>query len=712
LTRYYREVRRLAALVAVMLGTIASCGSPSRDLLSRPYDAGADGPDAEPPGPEDAGPDADPTLGGPCVDDTQCDDEIACTFDRCDPSLKRCRNTPDDSLCQDDSYCNGRERCKLGLGCVPGPVVTCQDGNACTIDRCVETTKSCEHAQRDSDGDGDPDDHCVAKADCNDQDPLVSSKVSEVCGNGKDDNCDGRIDEQPCVAPQHDTCASPLAITAPGTYRLSTAGAKRDYSPTCTQFVATRDVVAAVTVPPGANKDLDVWATIGGQGVGVAIQGTCGQNASEIACGGPDKTPVARARARNVAPGTYYVVVSTLGEVNVDLQVDFLTPSPRASNETCANATTLTPDVPVTAELIDAAADLASACGVPIGELTYQFSLAQARDVKLFASKLRGLGDPIVGLRAPACAAANDELRCRVGTALPVFARSLAPGTYFVTVSASSPMDVSLLLETYPPTATPNDQSCATAPAAVVNGDESIDLRDHEDAIKDGCSSGMVNAARALTLTQISDVMVIGRFSLNVLGAVSLDGPGCTMGSMITCGNGPTPQRISRRAMAPGDYRIVMADPIGQVDKLTTLVRPTTPPTNVSGADTCASAVTIPQTGGYFVGDTSGMTGDFSNQCDAPFTAPGGAPDQVLRLDLPAPKRVVFNMDGSTYSTILDVRAGPTCPGQPVQDACYVGFSGPRSFLDLQLAAGTYWIIVDGYNNERGTWALDVRVLP
>ena len=37
---------------------------------------------------------------------------------------------PDDSLCADPLYCNGRERCVLRLGCAAGAVVTCQDDNA------------------------------------------------------------------------------------------------------------------------------------------------------------------------------------------------------------------------------------------------------------------------------------------------------------------------------------------------------------------------------------------------------------------------------------------------------------------------------------------------------------------------------------------------------------------------------------------------------
>jgi hypothetical protein len=75
-------------------------------------------------------------------------------------------------------------------------------------------------------------------------------------------------------------------------------------------------------------------------------------------------------------------------------------------------------------------------------------------------------------------------------------------------------------------------------------------------------------------------------------------------------------------------------------------------------------------------------------------------------------QRVVLNMDGSVFATILDVRQGATCPGQELPGDCYVGFSGPRSFLDLALAAGIHRIVVDDYNGAKGAWNLDVRVLP
>jgi hypothetical protein len=67
-------------------------------------------------------------------------------------------------------------------------------------------------------------------------------------------------------------------------------------------------------------------------------------------------------------------------------------------------------------------------------------------------------------------------------------------------------------------------------------------------------------------------------------------------------------------------------------------------------------------------------------------------------------------MSGSGYSTLLDVRMGPTCPGQEVLYGCAIGY-GSTSFLDLTLDPGTYFVQVDVYYGDRGPWFLDVRVV-
>ena len=137
------------------------------------FDAGTDALDVMTPvTDEDAG---DPDLGGPCVDDGQCNDMIACTYDKCDMTVNRCRNTPDDSQCDNMIYCDGHERCIRKVGCGAGPVISCDDNTACTIDRCDEQSRTCSSVLRDADKDGDPDDLCTGGKDCDDLDPTVSS---------------------------------------------------------------------------------------------------------------------------------------------------------------------------------------------------------------------------------------------------------------------------------------------------------------------------------------------------------------------------------------------------------------------------------------------------------------------------------------------------------------------------------------------------------
>ena len=693
----------------------AACGEAERELFVRPFDAGAD---AEDEAGRDAPVEVDPTLGGPCTEDAQCDDGVACTFDRCDLDLLRCRNTPDDAQCADDSYCNGKERCVLRQGCAPGPVVTCGDNNVCTIDRCVEETKSCARGPRDVDGDGDPDDHCVASRDCDDTDPTVSSTKAEICGNFKDDNCNGVVDEQPCSVAQSDVCATALAVTAPGTYLLSTVAAKKDYATSCTVKTpaAASDVVLAVTVPgaPGdPAKDVLVRATaqVSTNEVAVAIQGACGQAGTEIDCGHVENVHEARAIARAVAPGsTVYAVVTTQAESAVDVKVDMPPASAAPGNESCAAPQAVAVDTPLTVSLVDANKDLPTGCDkARTGELTYAFTLAEPRDVRIFASTLAGVGQPVVSLRDGAC---TGELRCRAGTTPPLFARSLPAGPHVFAVAGTSQIDASVLVKTYPPTTPPPNQSCATAPPAPVDTSFAVDLSAQEDAIQNGCLPGGPAAAYALDLAVPSDVLVIGRFPQNELGAVSINAPGCTTSDVLACSKGSTPVRASRRNLPAGSYRIVIADELGQNAQLTVLVRPTVAPVTVTASDGCVSPVVVPAAGGFFTGDTTTKSADFDAICDAPGQPIGGARDQLLRFDLAQKRRVVLDMIGSFYTTILDVRQGATCPGVELPGACHVGFGPNKSFLDLELDPGTYWLQVDGYAQDRGSWNLDVRVLP
>ncbi|MDP9036740.1 MAG: putative metal-binding motif-containing protein [Myxococcota bacterium] len=710
-------MRWVAPCLAAALLLVA-CGSHPRDVLFASHtDSGAGdaGYDAES-GADSHGIDGGGALGGPCVDDAQCDDHIACTYESCDLTANRCHYVPDDAQCDNGVYCDGRERCVVGHGCEPGPVVTCDDGDPCTTDRCVESTRSCSHAARDLDQDGDADGHCPGGHDCDDLDPTVSSLHSEVCANHKDDNCNGLVDEQPCVSPSGATCATAVSVGGSGTFALSTVGHDKTFATSCTVSMpqAGRDVVAAVTVPPGPNVDLEVWATSANGEVSVAIQRACGAPTSELACGSGASATSVRARARSVAPGTYYVIATTQTEANLELAVDFLPASATPYNTACASALPIQANTATSVSLIDAPSALASACTAGTGALTYQLTLAQAQDVRVDASTVRGSGFPVIGLRAPHCVDATDELRCSQAGSASLYARNLPAGAYVITVAGTAPIDASILARVSAPTVAPPDQTCATAPAIAPNGRVAFDLSNHEYAIADGCFLGAADAAYALTLTVPSDVLLLGRFAQSETGALSFDTPSCDTRTTLGCDSGGTPRRLAKRNVAPGSYRVVVGDQLGLQGTVDALVRSTVSPTVIppGGADTCAHAVDV-SNGGYFIGDTSAATAHYDNPCDAPTSPPKGAPDQVLSLNLTSARRVVLDMEGSAYATLLDVRQGPACPGTPVTGACYVGLlPTERSFLDLQLAAGQYWVLVDGYTQAKGAWAMDVRVLP
>lgn len=87
------------------------------------------------------------TLQG-CVNphtDAICDDGLPCTTDVCDAAEDVCKNDPCDGLCDDQSFCNGVERCDSVLGCVAGPP-TCDLDLACSFDSCAEASRTCSHA--------------------------------------------------------------------------------------------------------------------------------------------------------------------------------------------------------------------------------------------------------------------------------------------------------------------------------------------------------------------------------------------------------------------------------------------------------------------------------------------------------------------------------------------------------------------------------------
>ncbi len=85
----------------------------------------------------------DTCVGGKCVGTKQsCDDGNVCTKDSCD-SAAGCKHAPATGPCPDADPCTSGAACKAGK-CAAGSSKSCDDGQACTADKCDPKT-GCVH---------------------------------------------------------------------------------------------------------------------------------------------------------------------------------------------------------------------------------------------------------------------------------------------------------------------------------------------------------------------------------------------------------------------------------------------------------------------------------------------------------------------------------------------------------------------------------------
>jgi hypothetical protein len=679
-------------------------------------------------GSDDGG--APPLAGGePCVDDAGCIDTIECTADSCDLEAGRCRHEPDDALCDDGVHCNGREVCSAMLGCQRGPAVTCSDDYTCTIDTCIEATQGCRHELRDADGDGDPPKSCTG-GDCDDFDPLVSSQASERCGNDDDDDCDGEVDEDDCVMPLYDRCGDALEIEAPGSYALSTAAAAQDYAITCAEAAedrAFRELVVGVTVPGDSPVDLDLTAILPRDSprllpgaLVLAATDQCGKAAGETACVPAIVTTggdaIARLVLRGAEPGPHAFYVAADREAELELHVDFREPLPAPENETCGTSATLIPGMPVTELLAGITQDLDSACPEKVGELVYHFDLSEPSDVRLQSLALDDYGEPVVSLRNASCNSDESEITCRAASPTELYARALDAGRYTVALSGTGPAEVELVLSISPATEPPPTEGCSEPPPIEPGVTAQVALSDATDAVQIGCLVGAPDATFALELEERSDVMLLQSGSDGDRGGVLIatdpcDGPDHRV---ICQGSEQWPVRAVAHGLEPGSIRAVVETARGNPTTLTALTRPAQSSVFVQFADECEDAFELPATGGRFEGNTGNQYADYDASCDYGGAPPGGAPEQMLKLTLDEPRRVVLDSSFSNYVTMLAVRKADACPGEQIAGGCVItynvsGADEPSyAFIDTVLEAGSYFIQIDGYNGDKGRWVLEV----
>jgi hypothetical protein len=126
------------------------------------------------------------------------------------------------------------------------------------------------------------------------------------------------------------------------------------------------------------------------------------------------------------------------------------------------------------------------------------------------------------------------------------------------------------------------------------------------------------------------------------------------------------------------------------------------------GNDACGSATPIALPGGTFSGTTCGAASDAdpSGTCGT-----AGGPDVFYRIDLLQRSRVTASTAGSSFDTVLYLRAG-SCGGSAVACDNDSG-GGGASRIDGTFNAGTYYLVVDGNGpTAAGAFSLSVQVAP
>ncbi len=167
----------------------------------------------------DAGRDAASDAAFVCAADRECDDGVFCDGPErcvdarcvegsppCDAALETCDAVAETCSPIDCSVPDRDGDGHRSIACGGGD---CDDDDAarnpgvmevCDVADVDEDCDPSTYGVRDADMDDEPDARCcngeVCGTDCDDMRAGVSPRVPEVCGNGLDDDCDGRMDEE------------------------------------------------------------------------------------------------------------------------------------------------------------------------------------------------------------------------------------------------------------------------------------------------------------------------------------------------------------------------------------------------------------------------------------------------------------------------------------------------------------------------------------
>ena len=235
-------------------------------------------------------------------------------------------------------------------------------------------------------------------------------------------------DPLPTIA--NDTCASPIDVSAGGTFRGSFVEVEDDVRTSCGAFGAP-DLFYTFTTTEARDVQISAVADTG-DAMSWALSSACGA-APDLRC---TRLTPASGTIHELPAGTYFLTVEgpTTRAVDFDLDVVFSAPTPPLAGDTCADPIPLTLGTPYTGTLANREDDIAFSCGVPYREAVHRFVLTELSDVEI---RIDAGGAANASLRRD-CADAATQVACIEGN--PVRRRLLAvpAGTYDLLVGTAT----------------------------------------------------------------------------------------------------------------------------------------------------------------------------------------------------------------------------------------------------------------------------------
>jgi hypothetical protein len=574
-------------------------------------------------------------------------------------------------------------------------------------------------------------------------DAAVDVPMGPVCpAAGLNENC-----------PPAGSMGACTALTA-GTRTINFAGLTSGIAASCEGMQTSMGPDGVVPLVITATSDVTIRVEPFGSGAVTAsiFNSTgCGVLAQQRGCVNTNGGGPVTLNASNLTPGTYWVQFSAAAGSGGALPLANITttimPSPvRLPGDTCPGVMVPTDGTPATlstAMFSRAGTEVTTTGCTNIGsnlDAVFSFSIAETSDVNVDVLGPSGSVQALNMDIQNSCGSAmlvRSDLTCTTNNAASIsrMIRRLSPGTYFIVTQARAGMTApsSLIARV---TAT---RSAPTGPADMCPGipisagmPAVVPVTSLAQDLAFACFPASSADANFSFNAPMGNDVLIEAFAGNNRVGIELQEP-CGMNSMSCTAPGTTGRAWRRYAgLTAGRSYTAHVGTNAASGNLEVTYRsiPALTTTPIAANEACATARTIPATGGVFTGNTAMMGANtsapfFGNGACQGCNSPNGR-DAVYRLDLTARTRVLATLRGSTmgFDPLLYVRGGMTCVdnigggGFMGTAFCADDYFGQDSGFDRTLDPGTYWFYVDacagfggGGGVTGGAYSLEVITL-